>query len=155
MLSIWPLPCFSVHSRYLLQCGFTWTVCRYRSRRSRTRSVSRSPPYRNRRYSRSRSPIRSRSPVVTYRSRVSPRAERRSLSRSRSPSESKSSLDSQSPKRASKDRSRSSSGSLDGKKGLVSYGDGSPDSAQRWNHAIDSVVLEELVLSFMYWRLAF
>ncbi|XP_041021219.1 LOW QUALITY PROTEIN: peptidyl-prolyl cis-trans isomerase CYP95-like [Juglans microcarpa x Juglans regia] len=104
---------------------------RYRSRRSRTRSVSRSPPYHNRRYSCSCSPIRSRSPVEIYRSRVSPRAERRSLSRSRSPLESKSSLDSQSPKRASKDRSRSLSGSLDGKKGLVSYGDGSPDSAQR------------------------
>jgi peptidyl-prolyl isomerase G (cyclophilin G) len=38
-------------------------------------------------------------------------------------------LASPSPKRASNDRSRSMSVSPEGKKGLVSYGDGSPDSA--------------------------
>ena len=108
-------------------------ICRYRGRRSRTRSpsASRSPiRYRKRRYS--RSPVRSRSPVEPSRYRVSPRPEkRRSPSRSRSPSASRSSLDSQSPKKASKDESRSSSESPSGKKGLVSYGDGSPDSGQR------------------------
>lgn len=113
-------------------------ICRYRSRRSRT-PVSRSPRYRSRHYSRSRSPIRSRSPVRSRsrspvevaRSRASPRVERgRSPSRSRSPSESRSSPDSKSPIRTGKARSRSSSsGSPDGKKGLVSYGDGSPDSS--------------------------
>jgi hypothetical protein len=111
-----------------------YPVSRYRGRRSRTRSpsVSRSPRYRNRRYS--RSPVRSRSPVDVSKSRVSPRVDRRrSPSRSRSPSKSQSSLDSQSPKRLSKDRSRSSSRSPGGKKGLVSYDDGSPDSSQRWN----------------------
>ncbi|KAF3447155.1 hypothetical protein FNV43_RR12335 [Rhamnella rubrinervis] len=106
---------------------------RYRSRRSRTASISPSRWYRGRRYSRSRSPIRSRtrSPVDIPRSRGSSRAEwRRSPPRSRSPSESRSSLDSQSPKRTGKsNRSRSSSGSPVGKKGLVSYGDGSPDSS--------------------------
>ncbi|KAL2548298.1 peptidyl-prolyl cis-trans isomerase CYP95 [Forsythia ovata] len=104
------------------------TPPRYRGRRSRTRSpsVSRSPiRYRNRRYS--RSPIRSRSPVERY--RPSPRAERRrSPSVSRSPSKSRSPLGSQSPKRGSKDDSRSSSESPPRKTGLVSYGDGSPDS---------------------------
>ncbi|GFZ08380.1 cyclophilin-like peptidyl-prolyl cis-trans isomerase family protein [Actinidia rufa] len=105
------------------------TPPRYRGRRSRTRSpVSRSPiRYRDR-----RSPIRNRSPVETSNVHDSPRSERRrSPSRSRSSSISRSSLDSQSPKRVSKDRSRSSSGSPQGKKGLVSYGDGSPDSGQR------------------------
>ncbi|KAK4401132.1 Peptidyl-prolyl cis-trans isomerase CYP95 [Sesamum angolense] len=82
------------------------TPPRYRGRRSRSRSasVSRSPiRYRGRRYSRSRSPIRSRSPVERHRG--SPRAERRrspSRSRSRSQSGSHSSRDSQSPKRADK-----------------------------------------------------
>jgi len=110
------------------------TVSRYRGRRSRTRSpsVSRSPRYRNRHYSRSGSPVRSRSPVDVSKSRLSPRVSRqRSPSSSRSPSKSRSSLDSQSPKRASKDRSRSSSRSPGEKKGLVSYDDGSPDSSQR------------------------
>lgn len=105
---------------------------RYRGRRSRTRSpsVSRSPiRYRNRRYS--RSPERSRSPVETSRYRASPRVERRrSPSQSRSPSESRSS-ESKSPTRASKEKSRSPSESPPGKNGLVSYGDGSPDSGQR------------------------
>ncbi|GAU15109.1 hypothetical protein TSUD_08470, partial [Trifolium subterraneum] len=100
------------------------TPPRYRSRRSRTPSVSRSPPYRApRRYSPSLSPVRNRSPA---------RKDRRiSLSPSRSPSRprSRSSVESQSPKKASRDnRSRSSSRSSDGKKGLVSYGNGSPDS---------------------------
>ncbi|XP_073223579.1 uncharacterized protein [Cicer arietinum] len=100
------------------------TPLRYRSRRSRTPSVSRSPPYRARRYSPSRSPVRNRS---------LPRVNRRlSSSPSRSPSRSKSSVESQSPRKASRDnRSRSSSRSSDGKKGLVSYEDGSPDSSPR------------------------
>ncbi|KAK3023892.1 hypothetical protein RJ639_044514 [Escallonia herrerae] len=105
---------------------------RYRARRSRTRSpsVSRSPiRHRTRRYS--RSPVRNRSPVVTSRYRSSPAERRRAPSPSRSPSESKSSQDSESPKRASKENSRSSSASPPAKKGLVSYGDGSPDSGQR------------------------
>ncbi|CAL5440313.1 unnamed protein product [Camellia sinensis] len=108
------------------------TPPRYRSRISRTRSpVSRSPiRYRDRRYS--RSPIRSHSPIETSRFRESPRAERqRSPPRNRSSSISRSSLDSQSPKQANKDRSRSSSGSPPEKGGLVSYGNGSPDSGQR------------------------
>ncbi|KAL2318096.1 hypothetical protein Fmac_031972 [Flemingia macrophylla] len=93
---------------------------RFRSR-SRTPSISSSPQYRAQRYS--LSPVRSRSPVDMYR----PRVERsRTLSRSRNPSRS---VESQSPRNAS--RSRSSSGSPDGKKGLVSYGGASPDSSQR------------------------
>ncbi|XP_062097765.1 peptidyl-prolyl cis-trans isomerase CYP95 isoform X2 [Humulus lupulus] len=110
-----------------------------RSRRSRTRSVSCSPPrYRSRRYSRGpiRSPIRSRScsqspihscsrsPVHCSKSHASPR------NRNRSPSRSMSSLGSPSPPRQTrKSRSRSSSsGSLDWRKNhLVSYGDPSPD----------------------------
>ncbi|KAA8525377.1 hypothetical protein F0562_007205 [Nyssa sinensis] len=113
------------------------TPPRYRSRRSRTRSPTPRSPirYRNRRNSPSRSPIRSRSPVETSRFRESPRAVRRRSPHSRSPSESRSSLDSQSPKHLTKEksrsRSRSSSGNPPGKKGLVSYGDGSPDSDQR------------------------
>lgn len=98
------------------------TPPRYRSRRSRTPSISRSPPYRARRYSPSPSPIRNRSP---------PRVNRRaSSSLSRSPSRSRSSVESLSPRKVSKDnRSRSPSRSSDGKKGLVSYGNGSPDSS--------------------------
>lgn len=116
----------------ILRCLVTSRLYRYRNRRSRTPSASRSPRYRGRRYSRSRSPVRSRSPIDGSRSRLSPRVvRRRSPSRSRSPSKSRSPADSQSPRRISKDRSRSLSGSPDGKKGLVSYGDGSPDS-ERW-----------------------
>ncbi|WMV42646.1 hypothetical protein MTR67_036031 [Solanum verrucosum] len=102
------------------------TPPRYRGRRSRSRSVSRSPVrYRARRYS--RSPVQSRSPVDRY--RRSPSAERRkSPSRSRSRSESKSSRGSQSPKQVSRGKSVSSSASPPGKAGLVSYGDGSPES---------------------------
>lgn len=99
---------------------------RDRGRRSRTRSPSpsRSPiRYRHRRYS------RSRSPVETSRYRPSPRVEKR-VSPSRSPSESRSSR-SQSPKRASKEKSISSSESPPAKKGLVSYGEVSPDSGRR------------------------
>ncbi|KAL6552749.1 hypothetical protein OROHE_008113 [Orobanche hederae] len=114
------------------ECGITDM-----GRRSRTRSprVSRSPVRNgNRRYSRSRSPIRIRSPVRSRspveRSRVSPRAERRrSPSRSRSRSASLSSRDSRSPKNVIKGNSRSPSISQPRKAGLVSYGDGSPDSA--------------------------
>ncbi|XP_059658106.1 peptidyl-prolyl cis-trans isomerase CYP95-like isoform X1 [Cornus florida] len=106
---------------------------RYRSRRSRTRSPTRSRSpirYRNRRYS--RSPIRRYSPAERSRLPESPRAERqRSPSRSQSPSNSRSSVDSQLPKRTSKDSSRSSPGSPPRKEGLVSYGDGSPDSSPR------------------------
>ncbi|KAL6545410.1 hypothetical protein OROGR_009284 [Orobanche gracilis] len=109
---------------------------RYTGRRSRTRSpsVSRSPVRnRNRRYSRSRSPICSRSPVRSRspveRSHVSPRAERRrSPSRSRIHSATLSSRDSRSPKNVIKGNSRSPSISPPRKAGLVSYGDGSPDS---------------------------
>ncbi|CAJ1972098.1 unnamed protein product [Sphenostylis stenocarpa] len=104
------------------------TPPRFRSRRSRTLSVSRSPRYRLRR-SRSRSHMGSRSPVGTYRRRV---RRSRSLSRSQSPSLSKASAESESPRKASRNsRSRSPrspSESPDGKKGLVSYGDASPDS---------------------------
>ncbi|KAH1252853.1 Peptidyl-prolyl cis-trans isomerase CYP95 [Glycine max] len=100
------------------------TPPRYRSRRSRTPSVSRSPRYRARRYSRSRSPVRSRS--LVDRSRPSRVERHASSSRSRSPSKSRSRSRSsvESPPRASRDsRSRSSSRSPDGKQGLVSYGD--------------------------------
>ncbi|KAK6782530.1 hypothetical protein RDI58_020326 [Solanum bulbocastanum] len=102
------------------------TPPRYRGRRSRSRSVSRSPVrYRARRYS--RSPVQSRSPVDRY--RRSPSAEhRKSPSRSRSRSESKSSRGSRSPKQVSRGKSVSSSASPPGKAGLVSYGDGSPES---------------------------
>ncbi|KAK9141641.1 hypothetical protein Syun_011041 [Stephania yunnanensis] len=110
---------------------------KYRSRRSWSRSASRSPiRYRSRGKARySRSPVRSRSPVEKARFLGGSRPEkRRSLSRSRSksksPSESRSSLDSQSPRNPSKGTSRSPSGSPAGK-GLVSYGDGSPESGQR------------------------
>nr|KYP72436.1 Peptidyl-prolyl cis-trans isomerase cyp5 [Cajanus cajan] len=102
------------------------TPPRFWSRRSRTPSVSHSPRYRPQRYSQSRSPVRSRSPVNTYRSCVE---RSRVLSWRKSPSRSRSSVESQSPQKGS--RSRSSSRSPDGKKGLVSYGDGSPDSSQR------------------------
>ncbi|KAM0844883.1 hypothetical protein ACQ4PT_056802 [Festuca glaucescens] len=105
--------------------------------RRRSRSVSRSPPVhrdRGRGGGYSRSPARSRSPPA-----VRPRSRARSISRSRSlsgsrsrsppPVQDRSPLASPSPKRASKDRSPSMSISPEGKKGLVSYGDGSPDSA--------------------------
>ncbi|KAK9068352.1 hypothetical protein SSX86_012463 [Deinandra increscens subsp. villosa] len=118
---------------------------RYRARRSRTRSpsVSRSPVRYRRRIS------RSRSPVEISRYRPSPPVERRRAprsrtppSRSRSPYEPRSSP-SLSPRinrsrsksksiSRSRSRSRSSSGSPAAKKGgLVSYGDGSPDSGQK------------------------
>ncbi|KAF5195282.1 Peptidyl-prolyl cis-trans isomerase [Thalictrum thalictroides] len=116
------------------------TPPRYRSRRSRTRShsLSRSPIRYRRRGKRaySPSPDRSRSPVKT-RSRGSLKSEKRrsisssrSRSKSRSPSITRSSSDSPYPKLTRKDNSRSVSGSPPGK-GLVSYGDGSPDSGQR------------------------
>ncbi|KAL9267395.1 Peptidyl-prolyl cis-trans isomerase CYP95-like protein [Drosera capensis] len=117
---------------------------RYRARRSRTRSpsVSRSPPYRRNRYN--RSPVRSRSPAEPSRYRPSPRVEKHLSSASRSPSRSRSRRRSPSashsprgspakqPSRVqSRSSSRSSSDSPPGKKGLVSYGDGSPDSGER------------------------
>ncbi|KAM0921009.1 hypothetical protein ACQ4PT_007218 [Festuca glaucescens] len=105
--------------------------------RRRSRSVSRSLPVhrdRGRGGGYIRSPVRSRSPPA-----VRPRSRARSISRSRSlsgsrsrsppPVQDRSPLASPSPKRASKDRSPSMSISPEGKKGLVSYGDGSPDSA--------------------------
>lgn len=122
---------------------------RYQSRRSRSRSISRSPDnYRGRDRNRSRSPIRSPSPIdrrpamsdrlksrlgnrVADRQISEKRRRPRSRSRSRSSSRSKSS-DAAPPKRrdkvahASPSRSRSSSPS--GQKGLVSYGDASPDT---------------------------
>ncbi|XP_074569982.1 uncharacterized protein LOC141826619 isoform X2 [Curcuma longa] len=120
------------------------TPPRYRGRRSRSRSISRSPVgYRGRaRGDYIPSPALSRSPVPdNSRSRATwdkVRSEkRRSISRSRSPSGSRSrslsrsrsrSPDITSPKRPSKDLSRSPSTS-GGKKGLVSYGDASPDFA--------------------------
>ncbi|MQM06506.1 hypothetical protein Taro_039333 [Colocasia esculenta] len=110
-----------------------------RYRRSRSRSVSRSPVgYRGRpKGGYSRSPVRSVSPAV-QRSRGTakdvPRVEKsRHVSRSRSPSASRSRSRSRSPPDASpkrSDKSRSPSSSPGGK-GLVSYGDGSPDSAGR------------------------
>lgn len=125
--------------------SFVICISRYRARRSR--SISRSPiGYRGRARGGgySRSPIRSRSPPAerlrshgTYRDAA--RSEKqRSISRSRSPSgsrsrsRSRSSPDTPSPKPANKEKSISrspSSSPRDGKKGLVSYGEGSPDSA--------------------------
>ncbi|CAL9123387.1 unnamed protein product [Musa acuminata var. zebrina] len=136
------------------------TPPRYRSRRSPTRSISRSPVgYRGRArggysISPARSPSqasekprsrgardsirpekrvsvsKSRSPSGS-RSRSRSRSSSRSGSSSRSKSRSRSSQDTPSPKRASKEQSRSPSTSSHGKKGLVSYGDGSPDSGGR------------------------
>lgn len=120
---------------------FLLKLCRFRGRRSRSRSpsVSRSPVrYRSRRYSRSRTPVRSRSPVERYRG--SPRPERRrSPSRSKSRSKSQSSRGSESPSRAEKGPSRSPpSGSSLRKAGLVSYDDGSsPESDRNWFHSGD------------------
>ncbi|GAB4837600.1 hypothetical protein Ancab_002448 [Ancistrocladus abbreviatus] len=70
--------------------------------------------------------------AVEKRPTSSSHSQSESKSRSRDASALRSSQDSRA-KRASKDRSksRSSSGSPPGKKGLVSYGDGSPDSGQR------------------------
>ncbi|KAJ8480204.1 hypothetical protein OPV22_023931 [Ensete ventricosum] len=129
------------------------TPPRYRSRRSPTRSISRSPVgYRGRaRGGYSISPARGPSPATekprSHGARDGIRPEKRvSVSKSRSPSGSRSrsssrsgsssrsksgsrsSQDTPSPKRASKEQSRSPSTSSYGKKGLVSYGDGSPDS---------------------------
>ncbi|KAJ8459844.1 hypothetical protein OPV22_032770 [Ensete ventricosum] len=116
------------------------TPPRYRSRRSRTRSISRSPVgYRGRaRGGHSMSPARSQSPATeklrSHGARDSNRTEKLvSVSRSRSPSgsrsrsQSRSSHDTRSPKHVSKEQSRSPSSSSGGKKGLVSYGDVSPD----------------------------
>ena len=138
-------------------CVLHYTCSRYRSRRSRTgsRSRSRSPVcYRNRRRSLSRSPMKtrycalprakrrssrwsrsrslshSRSPMKTTRYRASPHAKRRGSRRSRSRSLSHYSR-SESPKRANKERSIFSSESPPAKNGVVSYGDGSPVSGKR------------------------
>ncbi|KAK1282825.1 Serine/threonine-protein kinase TOR [Acorus calamus] len=110
-----------------------------RYRRSRSRSLSRSPIRSRPRYSRSRSPLAGK-PRSRDGAHDLPRVgRRRSPSRSRSLSKSSMSP-SPSPKRVSKDRSpspspsassgRSSSSSSPPRgKGLVSYGDGSPDYA--------------------------
>ncbi|XP_027353124.1 peptidyl-prolyl cis-trans isomerase CYP63 isoform X2 [Abrus precatorius] len=123
---------------------------RYQGRRSRSRSISRSPVRgRIRDRGRSRSPIRSlspedRRPPISDRlkSRLGPRSDQRSADRGRSKSHSRSngSSRSRSPdatppkrydKRTSVSRSRSRSSSSSGQKGLVSYGDASPDSGPR------------------------
>lgn len=127
-------------------------IFRYQSRRSRSRSISGSPVRgRFRERDRSRSPRRSpspedRLPLISDRlkSRLGPRSDEglrdRGRSRSRSKSRSKGSSHSRSPdatppkrydKRTSVPRSRSRSSSASGQKGLVSYGDASPDSGSR------------------------
>ncbi|ESW34470.1 hypothetical protein PHAVU_001G155500 [Phaseolus vulgaris] len=124
---------------------------RYQSRRSLSRSISRSPVrgrFRDR--DRSRSPRRSlspedRRPPISDRlkSRLGPRSDERLADRrgrSKSNSRSNGSSRSRSPdatppkrhdKRTSVSRSRSRSSSSSGQKGLVSYGDASPDSGVR------------------------
>ncbi|XP_022959871.1 peptidyl-prolyl cis-trans isomerase CYP63 [Cucurbita moschata] len=112
--------------------------------RRRSRSVSRSPGsyrgrYKDHSKSRSRSPVRSPSPLEKrtqiserLKSRLGPnnnispekessRLRNRSLSRSRSPVKRRGVANSASP-------SRSRSSSLSGQRGLVSYGNGSPES---------------------------
>ncbi|XP_062085214.1 peptidyl-prolyl cis-trans isomerase CYP63 isoform X2 [Humulus lupulus] len=124
---------------------------RHRGRRSRSRSVSRSPGRNHRRYrDRSRSPIRSPSPLdkrppvsERLKSRLGPRIDhqrspiksgRRSRSRSRSGSKGPSvsrSPDPSPPRRRSRtppSPSKSRSSSPSGHRGLVSYGDLSPDT---------------------------
>ncbi|KAK7336795.1 hypothetical protein VNO77_17343 [Canavalia gladiata] len=116
---------------------------RYQSRRSQSRSTSRSPVrgrLRDRGRSRSRSPEDRRPPISDrLKSRLGPRSDQRSPDRGRSKSNSRSngSSRSRSPdatppkrydKRTSVSRSRSRSSSSSGQKGLVSYGDASPDS---------------------------
>ncbi|XP_059435924.1 peptidyl-prolyl cis-trans isomerase CYP63 isoform X2 [Corylus avellana] len=122
---------------------------RYGSRRSRSRSSSRSPggyrgDYRN--HNRSRSPIDNRPPVSDrLKSRLGPRIDDqpspsrgrlRSRSRSRGSPQSRS-HDAAPPKHngrmtsASPIRSSSRSSSPSGQRGLVSYGDASPDSGSR------------------------
>lgn len=138
-------------------CGILWNYaelilpylwCRYRRRRSRSRSISRSPGNYRGRYkegSHSRSPIRSPSPVDKrplvsdrLKSRLGPRIDHQRSPdkggmRSRSEESSRSrSSDATPPKHrntasaVSPRRSRSSSPS--GQRGLVSYGDISPES---------------------------
>nr|XP_048336290.1 peptidyl-prolyl cis-trans isomerase CYP63 isoform X5 [Ziziphus jujuba var. spinosa] len=122
---------------------------RFQRRRSRSRSASLSPGhYRGRNKDRSQSPTHSpnpldKRPIVSDRlkSRLGPRSEHqrspdrgRMKSRSRSGSEESSrsrSVDATPPKsrkRTSISRSRSRSSSLSGQRGLVSYGDASPDT---------------------------
>ncbi|XP_057474588.1 peptidyl-prolyl cis-trans isomerase CYP63-like isoform X2 [Actinidia eriantha] len=117
---------------------------RYRSRKSQSRSISRSPEFnRSRDRNRSRSPIRSPNPVDRrpamsdrLRSRLGPRVEDQNppkRGRSSSSSRSRSRSPGANPKRnpkpvesASPSSSRSSSPA--GQRGLVSYGDISPDN---------------------------
>ncbi|CAK9179267.1 unnamed protein product [Ilex paraguariensis] len=120
---------------------------RYR-RRSQSRSISRSPgAYRGRGRDRSRSPVRSSSPVDTrpvmsdkLRSRLGPRGDdqpspnrERLTSRSRSHGSSRSRSPNATPRKrpgkaASLSSSTSRSSSPDGQRGLVSYGDVSPEN---------------------------
>lgn len=120
---------------------------RYNRRRSRSRNASRSPggyrgDYRSR--DRSQSPIDKRPPVSErLKSRLGPRIDdQHSPSRERLRSESRSSdsLQSRSPdtappkqhgRRTSASTSSSRSSSPPGQRGLVSYGDASPDSGSR------------------------
>ncbi|XP_059625930.1 peptidyl-prolyl cis-trans isomerase CYP63 isoform X2 [Cornus florida] len=123
---------------------------RYRSRRSRSRSISHSPGVRGRGRDRSRSPIRSPSPIdrrpplsERLMLRLGPRVDDRHTSNRRrmsSSSRSRGSSHSRSPeavpqkhadKVASASPSRSRSSSPAGKRGLVSYGDISPDSGTK------------------------
>ncbi|XP_058737993.1 peptidyl-prolyl cis-trans isomerase CYP63-like [Vicia villosa] len=123
---------------------------RYQSRRSQSRSISRSPVRgRYRDNGRGRSPKRSVSPEDKrppisdrLKSRLGGRGNQQSPDRQRSKSNSKSngisrsrSPDDTPPKRYNKrtsiSRSRSRSSSASGQKGLVSYGDASPDSGAR------------------------
>ncbi|KAI4301188.1 hypothetical protein L6164_034492 [Bauhinia variegata] len=119
---------------------------RYQSRRSRSRSVSRSPvrgQYRYHGRRRSLSPEDKRPPISdNLKSRLGPRSEQHSPVKGRSRYDSKSHSSSRSrsrdatppvrrDKRTYKSPSRSRSSSLSGQKGLVSYGDVSPDSGAR------------------------
>lgn len=119
---------------------------RYERRRSRSRSISRSPPYRSRRRYHSRSPIRSSSPADKHpalsdklKSRLGPKRDDQSPRRRVSRSRSRSSSQSKSPNVTSKkNQARLSSTSpksspsgpsstSNGRRGLVSYEDLSPN----------------------------
>eukprot|EP00257_Ricinus_communis_P017421 XP_015575854.1 peptidyl-prolyl cis-trans isomerase CYP63 isoform X2 [Ricinus communis] len=119
---------------------------RYGSRRSQSQSTSRSPGSHHRRHRdqrRSQSPVRSpsprdRRPAISegLKSRLGPRMDdRRPMDRGRLRSSSRSrssgSPDAVPPKRRSRSASRSRSSSPSGHRGLVSYGDASPDFGQK------------------------
>ncbi|XP_074575880.1 peptidyl-prolyl cis-trans isomerase CYP63-like [Curcuma longa] len=111
---------------------------RYRTRRDRSKSLSRSPVRGRQRYrsqSRSRSPLDRQKPALSsqLQSRLGPQRDdlpsARGRSRSKSPGRSKFRSDAEHMDTADKGRSRSSSrsGSPTAVNGLVAYGDGSPD----------------------------